>query len=310
MATAFTFGSFGDILALTSLVITCARSLSDSTGSASDFQDFIDELQLLKEDLDAAKALLDAAMNNAGTSPSVSAVATYSPRAIEQCHSAMKAFHKCVEKYGERLNGKGPRSWFYKISWAMWKKDQITDFRGKLGGHRQSIMTLLLKLQSEQLRRIESATDMPPSVKNTIANSIQLVDAIGTRTLIHIEYCSTWKILDGLLKARFGDAPFGRFVQEGEYNMSTHDGKQIILPREWRKVVQAGMVVEMGVILRKPITHSRRKICPICGYVNSEASPRKGWIDCLGLDCNARFQTSTLDENETNRDIQIYNSKS
>ncbi|TDL13897.1 hypothetical protein BD410DRAFT_316947 [Rickenella mellea] len=82
---AFTFGSFGDILALTNLTITCARSLSDSTGSASDFQDFIDALQSLRDDLDRVSAYLATASGHAGLS-SVVSTANYSPRTIEQCH--------------------------------------------------------------------------------------------------------------------------------------------------------------------------------------------------------------------------------
>ncbi|TDL15034.1 hypothetical protein BD410DRAFT_845537 [Rickenella mellea] len=274
---ALTFGSFGDILALTTITITCVRSLSNSVGSASDFQDFIDELQSLKDDLDRVAAYLSVTMDNA--SPSSSATgANFSPRAIEQCHSAMEVFHINVKKYEKRLNGKGLRSWFYKMLWAIWKKDQVSDFRMKLLRHRQAITMLHLELQSAQLSRIVAVTEMPPSVKNTLANSIEFVDAVGTRVLFHIDYCSSWKKLDALLKAHFADAPFGRFVQNGEYNISYRSGKKIIRPQEWCRVVQAGMVVEMSIILKHG-NLNRENICPICGYSNSDASPREGWIE-------------------------------
>ncbi|TDL14119.1 hypothetical protein BD410DRAFT_846332 [Rickenella mellea] len=276
MAT-FSFGSFGDIMALASLTITCARSLSDSTGSASDFRDFIDELQSLKDDLDNVAAHLPTAMDTANPSPS-SSFPDYSRRAIEQCHMAMEVFHNNVKKYGNRLNGNGPKSWFYKILWAIWKKDQITDFRLKFARHRHAISMLQFALQNAQLSRIAAVVDVPPSVKNTPANSIEFVDAVGTSMFLHINWCSTWKMLDALVKARFCDAPFGEFVQDGEYNISRNGGKTIIRPQEWARVVQAGMVVEMSVVLKQG-RFDRKKICPICGYLNSDGSPRAGWID-------------------------------
>ncbi|TDL21172.1 hypothetical protein BD410DRAFT_899010 [Rickenella mellea] len=293
MAVALTFGSFGDVLALTGLTITIARSLSDSIGSASDFQDFIDELQSLKDVLNRVAPHLSTPMGSK-TSPSSASAATYPPREIEQCRIALDVFHNSVKKYEEKLRGKGPKSWLYKMLWVLWKKDQITDFRLKLARHRQAITMLQVALLSEQLSRNAAVTDIPPSMKNTLANSIEFVDAVGTRVLFHADYCSTWKMLDGLLKTRFGDAPFGRFVQEGDYHITRHDGKQVIHPQEWHRVVHAGMVVEMSIILKQRQPYST-KICPICGYLNSVASPKEGWIDCLGPECNARFQVSKMD---------------
>ncbi|TDL17344.1 hypothetical protein BD410DRAFT_552065 [Rickenella mellea] len=175
--------------------------------------------------------------------------------------------------------------------WAIWKKTQITDFRLKLSRHRQAIMTLQLALQSEQLSRIAAVADIPPSVRNTIVNSIKFVDVVGTRVLFHIEYCSKWSMFDAFLKARFKDAPFGRLVQEGEYKVSRDAGKTIIRPEEWCRVVQAGMVVEMSIVFEHGEIDRAEK-CPICGYLNSNGSCSEGWIDCLGLDCMARLQIS------------------
>ncbi|TDL17421.1 hypothetical protein BD410DRAFT_794384, partial [Rickenella mellea] len=299
----FTFGSFGDILALTSLTIACARSLSDSTGSASDLQDFIDELQSLKDILDKVSPHLSTPTSNASPSSSKSA-ATYSPKELEQCHSAMEVFHNNVKKYEKRLSGKGLSSWFYKMLWAIWKKDQITDFRVKLARHRQAITMLQLALQSEQLSRIAALTEMPDSVKRTIANSVEFSDVMGTSIFFPMDWCSSWQTLDALLKARFGSAPFGRFVQNGEYYLTCNNGKTIIQPQEWRRVVQSGMVVEMSIVLKQGKKVSGNKICPICSYSNSDASPQKGWIDCLGIDCNARFQMSDMDLFENPNEIE------
>ncbi|TDL17423.1 hypothetical protein BD410DRAFT_794390 [Rickenella mellea] len=292
MATSFTFGSFGDILALTNLTITCVRSLNDSVGSASDFQDFIDELESLKDDLDTIAAHSDAAMIKEGRSTPTSA-STYSSRAIEQCHMAIKVFHDNVKKYETKLNAKGPKSWYYKMFWAIWKKDQITDFRLKLARHRHAITMLQFALQREQVSRISAAVDLPPSVKYTIANSIKFVDAVGSSVLFPIDWCSSWKKLDAMLKAQFSDAPFGQFVREGEYTISSQCGKVIIHPQAWCRKVRPGMEVVMSIILRKIEEIDSSKICPICRYRNSDTSPQsEGWIYCLGTDCNARFQMS------------------
>ncbi|TDL15036.1 hypothetical protein BD410DRAFT_902802 [Rickenella mellea] len=299
----FTFGSFGDVLALTSLTIACARSLSDSTGSASDLQDFIDELQSLKDVLDKVAPHLTTPKSNASPLSSAS-TATYSPKELEQCHKAMEVFHHNVKKYEKRLNGNGLRSWFYKMLWAIWKKDQITDFRVKLARHRQAITMLQLALQSEQLSRIAAVAEMPNSMKSTIANSIEFSDAVGTSIFFPMDWCSSWQTLDALLKARFGGSPFGRFVQRGQYHLSCDNGKTIIRPQDWRRVVEAGMVVEMSIILKKSTSPDRSKTCPICRYLNSDVSPQKGgWIDCLGIDCNARFQISQMDKDDSDSDI-------
>ncbi|TDL17424.1 hypothetical protein BD410DRAFT_843688 [Rickenella mellea] len=223
MATSFTFGSFGDIFALTSLTIACVRSLNDSVGSAADFQDFIDELESLKDDLDTIAAHLD--IGNNASSSSSSAV-TNPPRAIEQCHMAIRVFHDNVKKYETKVNGKGPKSWFYKMFWAIWKKDQIIDFRLKLARHRHAITMLQFALQREHMSRIAAVTDMPNSVQNAIANSIELSDAVGTCIFLPMDWCSSWQMLDALLKARFEGAPFGRFVQKGDTTCRATTGTQ------------------------------------------------------------------------------------
>ncbi|TDL13803.1 hypothetical protein BD410DRAFT_361139 [Rickenella mellea] len=63
----------------------------------------------------------------------------------------METFHKNVKSYETGLNQGGPKSWWHKIVWAMWKKDQIMSFRAKLATHRQDIIALQLMLHTEIL---------------------------------------------------------------------------------------------------------------------------------------------------------------
>ncbi|TDL14014.1 hypothetical protein BD410DRAFT_840648 [Rickenella mellea] len=239
---AFTFGSFGDILTLTSVVIASVRSLNDSTGSVSDYQDFIQELGSLTEILELAVfqnqdlSTASAAATSEGTistiSPPVISAAIRSH--IEQCRSLMETFRQNVKSYERGLNQGGPKGWWNKIVWAMWKKDQVMSFRAKLATHRQQIIALAVLSNTDKLSRIEAV--IPRSVKFTLANSIELVDALGTRNFFHINYCSTWKMLDHMLKGRFDNAPGGRLVQRGAYELSCDNGRQIILPQEWVRV--------------------------------------------------------------------------
>ncbi|TDL18115.1 hypothetical protein BD410DRAFT_806801 [Rickenella mellea] len=256
---AFTFGSFGDILTLTSVVITCARSLNDSTGSVSDYQDFINELSSLKEILELVvsqnqdSSTVSSAVNTVGTNGTIAGSSPIVMAAIrshiEQCRSVMETFHQNVKSYERGLNQRGAKSWCHKMVWSMWKKDQIMTFRAKLATHRQQIMTLLLVSQSYTLSRIEN--DMPRSVKFSLANSIELVDALGTRAFFHIDYCSNWKVFDIMIKGRFKNAPGGHIVESGDYNLcdsgkNTIIGKKIIHPEEWSRVVKPGMTGSLG----------------------------------------------------------------
>ncbi|TDL16612.1 hypothetical protein BD410DRAFT_844273 [Rickenella mellea] len=294
--TAFTFGSFGDIVTLTSVVITCARSLNDSTGSLADYQDFIDELSSLKEILELVIAqdqdsstskIADITLGTSSTTNPPLVLAAIRSH-VEQCRSVMETFHKNVKSYETGLNRRGPKSWWYKMVWAMWKKDQMTSFRAKLATHRQDIVALLLVSHTDKLSRIE--TDIPRSVKFTLANSIELVDALGTHAFFHIECCSNWEVFDHIIKGRFKNQPGARFVQRGAYDLSCNSGKQIINPQ-----VKPGMVFEMSIILQQRESFDKRNMCPVCGYFNSNVEVTHGFIACLGPGCNARFQVSEMD---------------
>ena len=69
-----------------------------------------------------------------------------------------------------------------------------------------------------------------------------------------------------------------QYVERGEYDISCHEGKQIIDAQEWERMVKVGIVLEMSIILRRMDSEDTRKNCPRCRRRNSSAVPDEGWI--------------------------------
>ena len=137
MSLAFTFGSFGDILALTGLVVTVVQALRDSTGSASEYKDLIAELDALSSTLGLVQSRFTS--QHRPRKDVVNAIDLQ----VSCCHSVIKKFLESVKGYEKALGSAGFHSSLRKIGWKIFKSDDVTALRAKITSHREAIAILL-----------------------------------------------------------------------------------------------------------------------------------------------------------------------
>jgi hypothetical protein len=86
---------------------------------------------------------------------------------------------------------------------------------------------------------------------------------------------------DRIIRAYFPNDRVGsRHIQQGNYYVSRAGSSQIIRPSELGNSVEAGMVLEMSVVLRREeILSYFMKRCPRCQNINRTRVPVNGWIE-------------------------------
>lgn len=144
MSVGFGF-SVGDFLAAVELVGNVIGALREATGSGANYRDLLKELLTLETallhvkrlDLDSGQRTEKVALRQAAT----------------QCQRTIDDFWNTIQKYQPHLRegGTGSRvkdSWF-KIRWAVCKKDDLAKFKADLRGHIVAINVLLVVVQME-----------------------------------------------------------------------------------------------------------------------------------------------------------------
>ena len=139
MSVGITFGSIGDIIAVGQIAWSLAKALSNSRGSAKEYQGLVKELQTFDQALLQVVAL----WQNYETSLETDSLSTIINDTIGDWRETLSEFRiKIVKKYGKRLGlaqseHKGAVKWFRdapkKISWVTEKED-IAELRTKLQG--------------------------------------------------------------------------------------------------------------------------------------------------------------------------------
>jgi hypothetical protein len=104
-----------------------------------------------------------------------------------------------------------------------------------------------------------------------------------------------------------------RFINRGDYDVSYNEGKQIIKPGKWANVVQAGMQIDVRVIMRRAKHNGRTQTCPRCPRSGLSVSAGGDWMDwkvfirlpsnskteCFySFRCHGRFPVSDEDRDE------------
>lgn len=141
----FTFGSFGDILAITQLLRGIITALSDSRGASAEYQNLIVQLRAFA---DVLSSVYDTIFDPNSGHPPLSAHTMRSLRKeLDGCRSQLQSVQKRIHGYQKSLRqgGSGSRmrdSW-RKIGWGLFTSGDIAYMRSELTERIARINTLI-----------------------------------------------------------------------------------------------------------------------------------------------------------------------
>ena len=131
-----TFGSVGDIIAVGLLIKDLVAALNQSRGSQAEYNQLVDELNLLGDVLDRIDNLCNAAGTTVGRISEVSALHEATLQIAQNCRKCMEGFIARLKKYGKTLGSSGTRtkSEMFKaamaqIRWQLGGKEEVVRFR-------------------------------------------------------------------------------------------------------------------------------------------------------------------------------------
>jgi hypothetical protein len=136
--------SAGDVIAVSILIKDVIQGLSDSRGSAEEYQEVIRELWSLD------KALLEVELLSriCGTTIELNALSCTARRTANQCKLCMSAYLEKIRSYNRSLgfggSGSKLRDTAKKIQWTLSQKDELARFRAEVNGHASAINMLLI----------------------------------------------------------------------------------------------------------------------------------------------------------------------
>ena len=144
MSAGVTFGSVGDIIALSIIVKDLVKALDDSKGSSAEYQEVIRELWALDRVLLEVELLCI----KCDSTIELNALRETAHRMADQCRRSIEAFLKKIKKYGPSLQDGGSgsivRDTTMKIRWQVAHADDLTKFRAEINAHCSAINMLLL----------------------------------------------------------------------------------------------------------------------------------------------------------------------
>jgi hypothetical protein len=127
--------SVGDFLAAATLIRDIAVCVKDSGGSASEYQELIDELHGLLLVLDKIEHL-------EGSARQAEAIASIKVAALN-CNFVLQDFRRKLEPYGESLDRGKTRGWAKdstrKVRWELTMKTEVQNLRAYLLAHTSSL---------------------------------------------------------------------------------------------------------------------------------------------------------------------------
>ncbi|KAK9412941.1 hypothetical protein SUNI508_12246 [Seiridium unicorne] len=134
MSATFTYGSFGDLITTVQLVWRLSQALSDSYGSAQEFQDLVVELNLFYGSLHELMKFWQTRTQG----PELESLISLVKPAVAACRNAIESFlQKAFKKYGKSLlRPRGSRKSIFdmikRIQWSIFEKDKMTQMRDLL----------------------------------------------------------------------------------------------------------------------------------------------------------------------------------
>lgn len=164
---AFTFGSFGDILALVDLAIQVHAALSSSAGASEDYQALVSELHSFSQLLQNVQTIHTLTLHGLNRDPPTVSLQNAIRFALERSKVLLDTICAKIAGYQKSLrrggSGNMMKDSWRKIGWAIFKKDEIQEMRRQLGGCTQSITAHLSVSQSYVPQLLCS---IPPSMQN------------------------------------------------------------------------------------------------------------------------------------------------
>lgn len=149
---AFTFGSFGDILALIDLAIQVHNALSSSAGASEDYRALVSELHSFSQLLQNVQTIHTLTRHSSDGGPPPASLQNAIHFALERSKTLLNAICAKIAGYQKSLrrggSGNMMKDSWRKIGWTLFKKDEILEMRRRLGDCTQSLTAHLSVSQS------------------------------------------------------------------------------------------------------------------------------------------------------------------
>lgn len=140
---------------------------------------------------------------------------------------------------------------------------------------------------------------LPPCVGYDLGNAVILIDALGERKTLPMEFCLSQDVrqlhtsdhplmYDGqelhITLVRLFNGKIGQdHVERQDYSISTEDGNSMIAANNWGDFVKKGGVIVMSMIVKKvalrtEYSRRQRNACPRCYETSVGVMRDDGWL--------------------------------
>ncbi|THH12861.1 hypothetical protein EW146_g7299 [Bondarzewia mesenterica] len=270
----FSFGSFGDIVAVIQLARSISNALSESAGSSKEYQMLIAELDSFSGTIETVQ---DAMSSARGLSTSVENAIRH---ALGLCHGILKDIESKIIGYKESLNkggtGRAVRDLWRKIGWALFKKEELVEMRRRLHGQLEGMNTLLTLSNWNALERMEKighdhhvtlteihrcVQELPQKLGyhwecgfDRAHKPIRFSDMLGQTIHLPMELCISPeafpKLFDRLLRLYFSNRAGRSYVERGDYDLTLQLNDALVDPATWSFHVKPGTSINMNAVLK------------------------------------------------------------
>ncbi|KAH6976039.1 hypothetical protein BKA56DRAFT_552474 [Ilyonectria sp. MPI-CAGE-AT-0026] len=199
MEFALAFGSVGDFIAIALLIKDIICALDDCRGSAKEYRDLIQELNILEKTLQEVEHIYNNPRLSDGLDD-LSKIALLTTKQIQQC---LEGFCDKIQKYGPSLakagTGNALKDAARKIQWKLEENDS-SKFRADITGYTMSLQVLMevttlriLQRNHEMMaKKISSGQDRTDSVIRASSQRLSgYMEIIESRILSNLESIST-----------------------------------------------------------------------------------------------------------------------
>ncbi|VDC07215.1 unnamed protein product [Peniophora sp. CBMAI 1063] len=140
--------------------------------------------------------------------------------------------------------------------------------------------------------RLSSSPSIPraPQDWHLQGDTLVIIDVLGLHMVLPLGRCLSWADVHTLLLERFTNKQGSNYVKSRSYVLMNTAGQSepdIISPSSWAHTIQAGMTLEMSIVVRQP-SHEVR--CPWCELVAPESQADR-LLQCGG--CKRFFKASS-----------------
>ncbi|RGP69629.1 vegetative cell wall [Fusarium sporotrichioides] len=238
MEFALSAGAVGDFISIAVLIKDIIAALDDSRGSAKEYQELVQQLNVLSQTLDAVQQTF----NNPHLTHSLECISGIALDTVAKTKNCLNDFLHQISKYEPTLGASTSVkkaslvSVRRKIQWKLNEKD-VDRFRTEVVGYNATLQVVIgvitvlatqLKVSTFQItsmmhsivgdlssiKSIVMRLDRGPSDEHFI-----LEDIIGRVFPIHLKTITSWEVLDFILRERFkGKKGAGR-VQHKRYTL-------------------------------------------------------------------------------------------